>query len=506
MLKICLAVYSEESSSIVARANSIQGRIDRLAVKVTQLDSTIEEENLCLLLCEKPTCCVINPHLLDKLNPYREDGKDGLKFYTDPNYFFDLWKQEMLKDTEKMLHDRGKKEIHENQNQRIRPECKKHRKSRQPHTSREKYRQNMPAKEVEAINYYPYGGAISRLGNHIQPDAQAIRPNSLELHSSYFNRQQVPYSEGTKPQYPPPPPAYTEHPISPQQHYPPPPYVAATPEKQVTSPSDTPTRNIYRINSLRPSQPPPAPPPISSGSSSGSSTPTVSIGTPSSGASRYRNHAQRDNLPPPPPPPVVASQTESSQVESASPTFVKEPEDSKVSTPSSSNSPRDNKPEPPAENVEKQSISPKSVSASSNSSSSKTSLDKTVDEVTTVDEVDLPPPPPLPQINGNDVKAPIITQITTTQLKEQISNPPPPPPPPLPPLEDLVLDIAENGSISEHQNIEVVSITSESASETSSVSKFSEHYDGKTKLSGHNDGRSDLLAAIREGIKVNFLL
>lgn len=40
---------------------------------------------------------------------HREDGKDGLKFYTDPNYFFDLWSQEMLKDTEKKLHDRGKK-------------------------------------------------------------------------------------------------------------------------------------------------------------------------------------------------------------------------------------------------------------------------------------------------------------------------------------------------------------------------------------------------------------
>lgn len=39
----------------------------------------------------------------------REDGKDGLKFYTDPNYFFDLWKQEMLKDTEKIMHDKGKK-------------------------------------------------------------------------------------------------------------------------------------------------------------------------------------------------------------------------------------------------------------------------------------------------------------------------------------------------------------------------------------------------------------
>ncbi|KFM77312.1 Wiskott-Aldrich syndrome protein family member 3, partial [Stegodyphus mimosarum] len=35
-----------ESSTIVARANSLQGRIDRLAVKVTQLDSTIEEVSL----------------------------------------------------------------------------------------------------------------------------------------------------------------------------------------------------------------------------------------------------------------------------------------------------------------------------------------------------------------------------------------------------------------------------------------------------------------------------
>ena len=40
---------------------------------------------------------------------FREDGKDGLKFYTDPNYFFELWRQEMVKDTERMLHDRVKK-------------------------------------------------------------------------------------------------------------------------------------------------------------------------------------------------------------------------------------------------------------------------------------------------------------------------------------------------------------------------------------------------------------
>jgi WAS family protein len=53
------------------------------------------------LLCDKPPP-------LDKLNKYRDDGRDGLKFYTDPSYFFDLWRQEMLKDTERAI-DRGKK-------------------------------------------------------------------------------------------------------------------------------------------------------------------------------------------------------------------------------------------------------------------------------------------------------------------------------------------------------------------------------------------------------------
>ena len=31
------------------------------------------------------------PPDLNKFTPYREDQKDGLKFYTDPNYFYDLW-------------------------------------------------------------------------------------------------------------------------------------------------------------------------------------------------------------------------------------------------------------------------------------------------------------------------------------------------------------------------------------------------------------------------------
>ena len=53
------------------------------------------------LACDKPPP-------LDKLNPYREDGKDGLKFYTDPNYFFELWRQEMMKETEQVAKEKKK--------------------------------------------------------------------------------------------------------------------------------------------------------------------------------------------------------------------------------------------------------------------------------------------------------------------------------------------------------------------------------------------------------------
>uniref|UniRef100_A0A6P4FCF0 Wiskott-Aldrich syndrome protein family member n=1 Tax=Drosophila rhopaloa TaxID=1041015 RepID=A0A6P4FCF0_DRORH len=124
---------ARDVGNIGDRANSLQARIDRLAVKVTQLDSTVEEVPLTDITRKKAfkSAKVFDqqifsratmpapmmdtyaqcdkPPPLDKLNVYRDDGKDGLKFYTDPNYFFELWRQEMLKDTERVMHDKGKK-------------------------------------------------------------------------------------------------------------------------------------------------------------------------------------------------------------------------------------------------------------------------------------------------------------------------------------------------------------------------------------------------------------
>lgn len=49
------------------------------------------------------------PPPLERLNEFRDDGRDARKFYTDPDYFFELWRREMLQDTERIQHDRGKK-------------------------------------------------------------------------------------------------------------------------------------------------------------------------------------------------------------------------------------------------------------------------------------------------------------------------------------------------------------------------------------------------------------
>ena len=41
------------------------------------------------------------PPALSHLSQYRDDGKDGLKFYTNPDYFFELWAKEQTKQIEK---------------------------------------------------------------------------------------------------------------------------------------------------------------------------------------------------------------------------------------------------------------------------------------------------------------------------------------------------------------------------------------------------------------------
>lgn len=219
------------------------------------------------------------PPPLDKLNCYRDDGKDGLKFYTDPTYFFELWKQEMLKDTERVINDKGKKP---------RPRAEggqggRHKKRvRQPHNTRERQKQ-IAMHQGEFIitqNVPQYMPKPEEDGMMMDP--RPPRPNSIELSRVVPHHYSTNEIDGlNSPSYQV---KYDENPY--QQgvyHMQPPP----TSQDQIYV--GTPTRKS------RPSHPPPAPP-------SNTSTPTANTPTRSKGIA-----TNRDNLPPPPPPPEAMS-------------------------------------------------------------------------------------------------------------------------------------------------------------------------------------------------------
>lgn len=108
---------------MVQRTSGIQTRLDGLVDKVQQLDSAeevssnfrdlyhnrkpyrskadafdqqvVSRATMPRSLREVFANCDPPPEL-SKLNPFRDDDMDGLKLYTNPGFFFELWRQEML--------------------------------------------------------------------------------------------------------------------------------------------------------------------------------------------------------------------------------------------------------------------------------------------------------------------------------------------------------------------------------------------------------------------------
>uniref|UniRef100_A0A3Q2Q6T3 Wiskott-Aldrich syndrome protein family member n=1 Tax=Fundulus heteroclitus TaxID=8078 RepID=A0A3Q2Q6T3_FUNHE len=117
-----------EANSFYLRMSSLQERVDQLAVKVTQLDSTdinmrkafksstIQDQQV-VSRTSVPNPVVEMYHRCDKppplniLSPYRDDKKDALKFYTDPSYFFNLWKEKMLQATEDKRKEKRRQKV-----------------------------------------------------------------------------------------------------------------------------------------------------------------------------------------------------------------------------------------------------------------------------------------------------------------------------------------------------------------------------------------------------------
>uniref|UniRef100_A0A665TBG5 Si:ch73-362m14.4 n=1 Tax=Echeneis naucrates TaxID=173247 RepID=A0A665TBG5_ECHNA len=124
-----------EANSFYLRMSSLQERVDLLSVKVTQLDSTVEEVSLQDINMRKAfrsstvqdqqvvsRSSILHPVLetyqrcdkpppLNILTPYRDDQRDGLKFYTDSSYFFNLWKEKMLQATENKRKEKRRQKV-----------------------------------------------------------------------------------------------------------------------------------------------------------------------------------------------------------------------------------------------------------------------------------------------------------------------------------------------------------------------------------------------------------
>ncbi|KAK0087210.1 hypothetical protein PV325_001579 [Microctonus aethiopoides] len=472
---------AREAHTLSDRANLLQARIDRLAVKVTQLDSNVEEVSLQDIHMRKafkstvvfdqqvvsrdtmPTAMLETyqgcdtPPPLDKLNVYREDGKDGLKFYTDPNYFFDLWSQEMLKDTEKKLHDRGKKPHRpRNDGGNIGGGGRHKKRVRQPHNTRERQRQLavghgeyiMPTQGVQYRT--PHNIPDESLLGMVMTDPRPPRPNSIELRRSYPPDEQQLYSPPTMDHYRTTnymTQGYDDGSLY-SSHYAPGQGQAGSETYQSPGGQSTPSRG----GRSRPTQPPPAPP--SNASSNSTPTTTSANNTPTRGRSMSTG---RDTLPPPPPPP--------GEVLSPPPMNGTIPAHLLNRNGSRSNSPlpsHHSTPTPPNHTIP-----------------------MGIDEPDPAPQ-NLPPPPPTPD------------PTPSRPISPPCNIPPPPPPPPPPPVLNGPMPCVpiSNGDIAK-----MIALNPPKLKPLKNI------VDGQLKKPLNSnipivDPRNDLLKAIRDGIKL----
>ncbi|KAM5279055.1 actin-binding protein WASF3 isoform 1-T2 [Hipposideros larvatus] len=291
-----------EANNFYIRANSLQDRIDRLAVKVTQLDSTVEEVSLQDINMKKafksstvqdqqvvsknsipnPVADIYNqsdkPPPLNILTPYRDDKKDGLKFYTDPSYFFDLWKEKMLQDTE----DKRKEKRRQKEQKRIDGTTREVKKVRKARNRRQEWNMMAYDKELRPDNRLSqsvYHGASSE--GSLSPDTRShasdvtdysypATPNHSVLPQpvapSYAVGDAVPLGPANQA------PEHEHRPASasaarhmalnrPQQPPPPPPAAEGPQASAPTAPADYGVLPTQAIDYYNPSGPPPPPPP-----------------------------------------------------------------------------------------------------------------------------------------------------------------------------------------------------------------------------------------------------
>ncbi|XP_071115408.1 actin-binding protein WASF3-like [Haliotis cracherodii] len=491
---------SHEATVVFGRSVQLQKRIDHLRDKVTQLNATVEEVSLTDIHTRKPFKSTIvkeqqvisrltiplalndnynqceSPPALDKLNEFREDGKDCMKFYTDSTYFVELWVREMEKEMEEK-----KSELNKKRDKKKRPKQADKRKPRQIADPKakwntmkygEEFKEEHVAEAVKRVSEHPEGRRLvhqnstgsshsphnrpgtlpvdhASPGHHGQPHHGHPQNQDPRIHNHASNVANGPYQADQQRNEDP---AQTHvrgsgMPQNQQFQY----------QQYQMSPGRSSAAMLGSPHS-RPSQPPPAPPPPMD----------------------QQSPSDRNNLPPPPPPPLdpAASQT-------ATPPMQRQP----IMYNHLDGSPgrgRGSQRNSPARQP--------SLSSSATSSPHRA----------TPEGVEPPPPPLSPPISqtpdtppSHDSMPPPPSPPPPLNFSQTPSPPPPPPPPPLmtnsqgppppPPLPPAVM----NGSLRRDQ-LDVASVSSTG----STVTNVSNSEPQKPTV---GQERSDLLAEIRLG-------
>jgi len=319
-----------EASSFYNRASVLQDRIDKLSLKVTQLDATVEEVSIHDINkkasfksnCETDQQIVSRESLpkmlhevynkadkpppLQELNQYRDDGKDALKIYTDPDYFFNLWRdalQKEIRDAKEKRREMRKKE------KRDKPNHRGARKIREAVATRKiEAKKKQMGKEFETETMMKDQEKYENIKHQQQQQQQSMstqqqhqQHQQQEVEHQQYNQHPAdqshdadlplpPMIDSYNP--PPPPPVYNQQPI---ENIPPPPPVNIPAPLPIDIPPPPPV-GIPTAPSLPSSIP--LPPPLPS---------TIPPPPPV-------NHVPANvpaGIPPPPPPPVPTSNDQS---------------------------------------------------------------------------------------------------------------------------------------------------------------------------------------------------
>ncbi|XP_050392098.1 actin-binding protein WASF3 [Patella vulgata] len=413
---------TQEATNVFTRSSHLQHRIDNLRDKVTQLNATVEEVSLQDIHLRKPfkssiskeqqvisrntvprsilesyTKCT-QPPALDKLNEFREDGKDSMKFYTDPGYFFELWVAEMEKDFQ-----HKKAELHKKRQKRRPRDQTQQRVVRKVVTRKEeweskKYGQELSDYHVPDVRKHIVNQTVPsnmvQINNNNTAPHQSQRPDSINIQkqnsvvrkdSQKHNHQHADKHENasTKPVQNGP----VQIPYNQPEHN----HVANQIPQSNHMAHDV--RGTVTSPQYRPSERPPGPP-------------VANKDSPSSG---------RDILPPPPPPPPA----EQFAQHQSSPYQVQ------------------------LDNGMKSTGSPRHLVHQNSAKNSPARHQMFSPHISMNQSMDLPPPPLSPKDNTPDTPVsmemppppsppPPLDQYNPTNFVKAPSPPPPPPPPPPP--------------------------------------------------------------------------